>query len=111
MLFVIAESADAILIPAVDSATGVIVWKVIPRIAVGAIIFAHGAPLPLRQVRPKALPVFLALDGLLEPPGFFNPLLLDCHAFLIVEQQLETEGSRFPPLSYSGKQFANPMWT
>src|ERR1700738_3122651 len=45
--------------------------KILPRGAVGAVILAHGAPLALREIRPPAFP--MALAG----PRLFQPLVLD----------------------------------
>ena len=57
MLLFIAKAADAVFVPAIGSAAGVIVGKIVPGVAVGAIVFAHGAPGPLAEVRAPALPI------------------------------------------------------
>ena len=103
----IANAQQAVLAPAVGPAAGVVVREVAPGFAKLGVILAHGAPLPLGKIRAKALPVSLALSGLLEPSDFFVELRLDCHVSPIVEQQLMIEPSRFPQLSHRGKQFAN----
>ena len=59
-LFAVADAGDAVLAPAVGTRPGVIVRQVFPRIAVGAVVLAHGAPLPFAQVRPPVLPGFAA---------------------------------------------------
>jgi len=66
----IAYAEQAVLAPAVGSAAGVLVWEVVPGVAVGAVILAHRAPLPLAQVRPPALPVGDAGVPLREAPAF-----------------------------------------
>jgi hypothetical protein len=64
-LMVIAESGNSIFAPSVGAAAGVIVGKIIPRIAVRTIIFTHGAPLALAEVRaplaPETILRFVAL--------------------------------------------------
>lgn len=63
MLVIIAETRDSVLAPAIGAAPGVIVRQVIPRVAAGTIVFAHGAPLPLGQIRSPLAPGFLAGVG------------------------------------------------
>src|SRR5439155_15118278 len=48
----------------------VIVREVIPDIAVGGIVLADGAPLPLGKVRAPAFPVFGSLGVLVEAMDF-----------------------------------------
>src|SRR5690348_7188719 len=73
MAVVVAESRDAIFAPAVGAAAGVIVWKVIPRGAAGAIVFTHGSPLALAEIGPPLSP------GLLVVLGFLKAFLLVVH--------------------------------
>src|SRR5262249_15848290 len=56
----VADPEEAVLAPAVSAAARVIVREVNPGIPVGGVVLAHRGPLPLRQVRPPALPVGLA---------------------------------------------------
>ena len=60
----VADPEQPILAPAIGAAARVIVGKVIPGIATRRIILAHRPPLPLREIRPPALPV-------LHAPGIF----------------------------------------
>ena len=60
MLLVVAKAADAVFVPTIGLAAGVIVGKEIPRVAIGAVVFAHGAPGPLADVWPPTLPIHLA---------------------------------------------------
>src|SRR6185503_215883 len=53
----IADPEQAVLAPAIDAAACVIVREVVPARAPLGIVLAHGAPLPLRQIRPPAPPV------------------------------------------------------
>ena len=69
-LLVVADAGEAVLAPAVGAAAGVVVREVVPGVAVGAVVLADGAPLPLAQVRPPAPPRLLA------ETVFFQPALL-----------------------------------
>ncbi len=51
-LLVIGNSADAILVPAIGAGASMIVGKIIPGIAVRAVILPHRAPCAFTQVRP-----------------------------------------------------------
>src|SRR5437660_264134 len=61
----VGDAEQAILAPAVGPAAGLLVREVIPRVAVGRVILAHGAPLALGEIRSPALPV-LAAPGVFE---------------------------------------------
>ena len=61
------DAEQAVLAPAVGAAARVVVREVVPAVAVGRVVLAHRAPLPLGEVRPPALPV-AARCVLLEPP-------------------------------------------
>ncbi len=52
----IGETPDAVFTPAIHAAARVIVREVLPRVAVRAIVFAHGAPLALAQIRTPEFP-------------------------------------------------------
>src|SRR5439155_18378288 len=52
----VANPGNAVLAPPVGSAPGVIVGKVLPGRAVGAVVLSHGAPLPLGDVRSPTFP-------------------------------------------------------
>ena len=65
-LMAIAETGEAVFVPAVDARSCVIVRKVCPGVAVGAVILADGAPRALGEVRAPALPVLGAKARLLE---------------------------------------------
>src|SRR6267154_253241 len=49
-----------------------VVRKILPSRAVGAVILAHRTPLALRQIRPPAFPVPLARPRFLEPPVLYS---------------------------------------
>src|SRR5262249_49808620 len=55
----VADGGEAVLAPAVGAFAGVLVRKEFPGVAVGGVVLAHGAPLPLADVRPPAPPVQL----------------------------------------------------
>src|SRR5204862_4415436 len=56
VLPIVADARDAVLAPAVGARTRVVVRQVFPRRAVGAVVLAYGAPLPLAHVRAPAPP-------------------------------------------------------
>ena len=61
LLVLVADARDAVLAPAVGARARVIVREVLPRRAAGAVVLAHRAPLPLREVRSPQAPRRLAL--------------------------------------------------
>src|SRR6516164_408177 len=65
-LLIVAESAQAILPPAVGARTRLVVGEVTPCVAVCAVVFAHGAPLALTEVWTPLLPGNLPLSVLLQ---------------------------------------------
>src|SRR5215469_12843731 len=69
-LLVIGKSCQSIFTPPVGTRAGLIVGKVVPRIAVFTIIFAHRSPLSLAQVRSPLAPWNSTFVG------FSKPLLL-----------------------------------
>src|SRR5882724_1534130 len=73
-LMAIADARESVLVPAIGARSRVIVWQVVPRGAMRAVVFTHGAPRALADVRPPALPMCLALTRL------FEPLLLGSHS-------------------------------
>ena len=62
VLMPIANAAEAVLVPTVGAGAGVVVRKVFPRGATGAVVLADRAPGAFTQIRSPALPV---LDPLL----------------------------------------------
>src|SRR5579859_1011798 len=62
----VANSSQTIFAPSVGSGPRVVVGKVLPRSAIGAVILAHGSPLPFTQVRSPAFPVNVALAGFFQ---------------------------------------------
>ena len=57
MLLSIADAEQAIFVPAIDAGARVVVREVVPGRSVGAVVFTHGAPSPITQIRPPLLPV------------------------------------------------------
>ena len=55
-LALIADSAQAVLAPAEDARPGMIVGKVMPGLAVVAVVFTDRAPRPLAEVRTPSAP-------------------------------------------------------
>ncbi len=56
-LLVVADAAQAVLAPAIGARPRLVVGEVRPRLAVGAVVLAHGAPGPLAQIRAPAPPL------------------------------------------------------
>ena len=54
----VGEAQQAVFAPAVDAAAGVVVGEVVPGVAVGRVVLAHGGPLPLGEIGAPPLPVF-----------------------------------------------------
>src|SRR5262249_52946376 len=69
-LAIIGDTGDPVLTPPVRTVLRVIVGEVVPGVAVRAVIFAHGPPLPLTQIRPPLLPRGSSFAVLLEPSLF-----------------------------------------
>src|SRR5262249_25677462 len=63
---------DAVLAPAVGARAGLVVRKVVPGAAAGAVVLAHRPPGALGEVRAPALPVRRPHAGLGEPTLFFG---------------------------------------
>ena len=53
----VADAGDAIFIPAIGARAGVVVREIVPGVAIGAVIFADGAPGALGNKRTPAVPV------------------------------------------------------
>src|SRR6185437_1352774 len=84
VLMAVADSADAILTPAIGARPGMVVWKIVPCVTVCAVIFANCSPLPLGKIRTPASPVDGSL-GILSQPIFFVghsyiPFYMGCEA-------------------------------
>ena len=81
LLAVIADPRDAVLAPPVGARPRLIVREVAPGVSALAVVLAHGAPLPLAQVRAPCLPRRLAGARLLEPLmlGRLGPHVRRCH--------------------------------
>src|SRR5436853_2258904 len=69
-LMPIADSRKAVLVPAIGSGARVIMGQIFPGRAVGAVIFTHGSPRSLAEIRTPALPVLLALPVFLQALSF-----------------------------------------
>ena len=61
-LIAIADSGNAVLTPAINSAARLIVGEGIPRIAIGAIVLTHAAPAPVADIGPPFAPGRLRAD-------------------------------------------------
>src|SRR5262249_51464116 len=72
-LLIIGETGKAILATAVGTASGLIVGEVVPGVSRVAVVFAHGTPLALAEVRAPLAP------GDVLFAGFFEARLLGVH--------------------------------
>ncbi len=66
-LLVVTETGDSILAPAIGPTTGMIVWEVIPRGAIGTVVLANGAPLAVAEVGAPFSPVGSACSVGIQP--------------------------------------------
>src|SRR5581483_12156962 len=78
-LRVVGNAGDAVFAPTISPRTRMIVWKEVPRVAVLAVILAHGSPLSLAQVRSPLLPRDRPHAGFLEPTFFIGHRQSLCH--------------------------------
>src|SRR5262249_39348829 len=67
---VVAEAGETVLAPAISAAARLIVGEIIPRGAEGAVVLAHGAPLPLAQIGPPAPQIGGAIAVLFDASPF-----------------------------------------
>src|SRR5205823_665802 len=73
----IADSRKAVLVPAIGSGASVIMRQIFPGRAVGTVVFAHGPPGSLAEIRSPTLPVLLALPVFLQALRFSGEGLLN----------------------------------
>jgi hypothetical protein len=66
VFFLIAKTGEAVFSPTIGATASVFVRKVIPRRAVGAVVFADRAPLALAQVSAPATPEFDLAGSVVE---------------------------------------------
>src|SRR6266545_1215281 len=69
-LLTIADSGQTVFVPAVGARPRVIVWKIVPGSATGAVVFAHRAPGAFAHVGPPALPMRFTIARFLKPSFF-----------------------------------------
>jgi hypothetical protein len=69
-LALVADAGDPVLAPAVGARARLVVREVVPRVAAGAVVLAHGAPLALAEVGPPGLPRNRAGTRLLQARVF-----------------------------------------
>src|SRR5690349_3000391 len=72
MLMPVADSADTVLSPAIGVRASLIVRKIIPRVAVWAIILTDRPPLAFGKIRTPSLPVSLSRRGRSKPLVFLG---------------------------------------
>src|SRR6266478_5009687 len=54
--FLIGNSTDTVFVPTVRTRTRMLVWKIIPRVAVRAVVLSHCSPGALGQIRSPEMP-------------------------------------------------------
>jgi hypothetical protein len=84
VLAVVADAAQAILIPAVNARARLVVGEEVPGLPGGAIVLAHAAPGALAEIGPPAAPA----RAVVAQPGVFfrgisQPILLCAHMLLL----------------------------
>ena len=75
----IAEPGQAVFAPAVGARARVIVWEVVPGLAVGTVVLADGAPLAFADVGTPEVPVAGLQEAVLEFSERRYPLSLSAH--------------------------------
>src|SRR5262249_521301 len=53
----IAKAGKTVLVPPIGARAGVFVGEILPDLSIGTVVFAHGPPSPLTDVRPDRFPV------------------------------------------------------
>src|SRR5712672_3976497 len=80
----IAHASNSVFAPSIRPRTCMIVRKIFPCRAARAVVLAHRSPLPLREIRPPALPMLLAGTRLFQSAVFDGLYswheLLDCRS-------------------------------
>lgn len=66
----IADASNSVFTPAISARTCVIVWKIFPGSAAGAVVLPDRSPLTLGKIGSPTLPILLVSSRLLEPPVF-----------------------------------------
>ena len=66
-LLQVGEAGEPVLAPVIRARPRLVVREVLPRVAVRAVVLAHGAPLPLAEVRPPPPPGRVPLAPGLQP--------------------------------------------
>ena len=72
ILMPVGDAAEPVFAPAISAAARMIMGKILPGGAVGAVVFAHGAPLALGEVGSPAFPVNFARAVCLKSQFFFS---------------------------------------
>src|SRR5262249_26285368 len=105
-LLIVGDSSQTIFAPSIGARARLVVTKIVPRIAVGAIIFAHRAPLPLAQIRAPFSPRRPEFARFLKSLFFYR--VLCGHDFLRL-----CWGSGYPPAASESSRRAStptPPW-
>ena len=71
-LMAVADAGQSVLVPPISPRPRMVVRKVLPGAAVGAVVFAHRAPRALAQERTPAVPVGAVRAALLHADLFFR---------------------------------------
>src|SRR3954453_1964274 len=94
-LLVVADAADPVFPPPVGAAPRRVVAHRLPRVAAGAVVFAHGAPLTFAEIGTPRLPAIagrfiqtVLLLHALPRVGTARDVLLRCRGRLLVSRNL-----------------------
>jgi hypothetical protein len=75
----VGEAGEPVLAPPVGARARVVVREGLPRRPALAVVLAHGAPLPLAEVRAPVVPVGGLPEPVLQPAEGLDPLPLHAH--------------------------------
>src|SRR5262249_44202319 len=77
LLLVVRNTGQAVFSPAIGAGARLVVAEVVPRVAAITVVFAHGTPLALAQIRAPLLPGETSLTV------SFEPKMLCCHGRIL----------------------------
>ncbi len=92
-LVVVGNTGKPVLAPVVGARPRVVVGEVVPRVAIGAVILAHGSPLPLAEVGAPPAPSHALLASRVET-SLFLPGGAGGRARVVAHEFLKSLGKR-----------------
>src|SRR5262249_17263043 len=86
-LLVIRNAAQPVLAPSIGAGAGVVMWEVVPSVAIVAVILAHRPPLAFAKIRSPLLPGHVIVARLIETNLFHridSRLLITLHRWFLL---------------------------